>query len=1281
MAQIKLTVSPQIENAKFEQLKQQIKAVATELTSLNKVPIAKDVTVQLDALARSLNAAAREAKNNIKNEKDNALILQRTTSATLNLAKARDHDAAAALKEKKNVEESHKTHLIATQGLAEMAAKYVQLQISMKLIYAPLQLIGKAFTSLNETLKVTEDRVIEVKRALGDEAIANKQISEDIYDLAVQYGQTFDNASNIAVKFARSGMEWRDAIKATEAALLSLNVAELDSEQASSGLIAIMAQFRLEAGDLTTVIDELNKTADNFPVTTEKLLLALQRTGSAAVNANLSLEQTIGLITSLSKATGRSGNNLGTAINSLIQYSSKSSALNIFSSLSDDVAAAVEKMRMGAGSILDVWQEVSKVIKNADDRQKEILTGLAESEDITNLAEELHDELGDIFEQTQEVYGTANTFRKNYFIALLDNIDTVLNAENVAQGARGYSQKENLQYMDTLTAKTTALQTKWESLANDEQGWLKFRKGLADMGIGLLNIVEMTGGLSTAFVGLASVATMVFGSRIAGAIKDMVVSLKSAEGAAFSFSTVLGGIGLAVTIIVQLVNYFQALAEKEKYATEAMREYVDEVKRLDESRQESRSEIEYLDKLIEKYDKLNNKTQLTIAEKYDLQQIVDALKNTYSSLNFVLDETTGKYNIQTEAIKKNREELLKQIEFEYKQKQAKLAYEKYAEELVKQGYLDISQVRTRFADTIIGITENEQHRESLRRRQHGLTYRQSVEFDQTDRALREEQKILGEIIKLYDTYIKYVDAISGSGSGSGSDQGGGTGKTIYSDLVADIEAAKNALAESLKIQEKQNSVLEAQKALEEAIAKAKRDYINSVLDEYITSLNDALTLEQKQNAVIEARKGLEEAAQKAKINALVAALNAEKKGNEDALAIEEKRLAVEQARRELDAARGQRNIRVYDGNRWVENQRDIKSAEDKLSEAVNSLNTYLEQQARDEVVKAIEDGNGDTATIKEIIDKWAVYGIGSQEWADSIMSLVSEYENYAPTAEDLEDATAKVTSAIDELNKYLKDKAIKEIKDQISENGVNPQKIQEILSHWLGMGEGGEINAWGADIAAKIREAATSGYYDTSKVQSQQNALQKAREALSSFYADAMWDEAKTLAQNKGGYMDFQNLFAKYRGLGVDESTIKLISDLVDASGLIGRAVPSNGKPVGGIGRKDALYDSGGILNGIGGIKATNRPEMVLPPNIAERLLTPTTNAQFERVIKSMGILLDTAERTINPEIVPRQSVTNAHYGNNTNYNVNGVTIPAAYAEQHTLKELLDNMPLFRGRA
>ena len=55
------------------------------------------------------------------------------------------------------------------------------------------------------------------------------------------------------------------------------------------------------------------------------------------------------------------------------------------------------------------------------------------------------------------------------------------------------------------------------------------------------------------------------------------------------------------------------------------------------------------------------------------------------------------------------------------------------------------------------------------------------------------------------------------------------------------------------------------------------------------------------------------------------------------------------------------------------------------------------------------------------------------------------------------------------------------------------------------------------------------------------------------------------------------------------------------------------------------VYDGGGILHGVGGIKATHGAEMVLPPSMTSRLLSAEATGAFDALLNHLGIVTSAA--------------------------------------------------------
>ena len=99
-------------------------------------------------------------------------------------------------------------------------------------------------------------------------------------------------------------------------------------------------------------------------------------------------------------------------------------------------------------------------------------------------------------------------------------------------------------------------------------------------------------------------------------------------------------------------------------------------------------------------------------------------------------------------------------------------------------------------------------------------------------------------------------------------------------------------------------------------------------------------------------------------------------------------------------------------------------------------------------------------------------------------------------------------------------------------------------------------------------------------------------------------------------------------------------------------------------------YDSGGILRGLGGIKATSQDEIVIPPLLAEKMLEPSADSTFQRRMSELGWLYGAVERG---GTMPGKTVMSRtsydHYGDS--YNVNGVQIGAEAANRLTVAQIM----------
>lgn len=560
-----------------------------------------------------------------------------------------------------------------------VVARYAKFYAASLLVRKPLQMITSLLGEVDDALVETENKVIEIQRVLNKEDMQTAgAISERLYGLAEQYGQTFDNVSTLATNFARAGRTWNESIEATEAALLAMNVAELSASEASDGLLSIIQQFGMETSDLITVVDKLNKTADKNPVTTGKLLEAIKRVGSTAKQANVSFEETLALITAISESTNRSGENIGTAINSLIQYSTKS--VDVFADLSDESAEVVERFKLGLASITDVWKQVAMDIHN-DKSVRDALIDALDTDDLDEINDSIKNELGDLATQLEEVYGVANMRRKNYFVALLDNmVDTEAEGEAILsryskviadmEETQNYSQEENIKYLSTYEAKLNSLKAAWQELANDERGILQFKKDLVDIGLGVVNIIDESGGIVIVIAEITTAVTTLIALAKAGSIARKILEIKAnllgveaqtvattaaVQGLSTALSLLSIGTAVIVGITTAIIKYERAMEQARQKTIETAQAHEEDAKQL------KNLSDRYLDLTpdSEEYREIEDKIVEILGEKAELLPTITKGTEEYRQAVLNLTEAQlAQYRMEQEAAKRAAEESL-----------------------------------------------------------------------------------------------------------------------------------------------------------------------------------------------------------------------------------------------------------------------------------------------------------------------------------------------------------------------------------------------------------------------------------------------------------------------------------------------------------------------------------------------------------------------------------------------------------------------------------------------
>lgn len=549
-----------------------------------------------------------------------------------------------------------------------------------------------------------------------------------------------------------------------------------------------------------------------------------------------------------------------------------------------------------------------------------------------------------------------------------------------------------------------------------------------------------------------------------------------------------------------------------------------------------------------------------------------------------------------------------------------------------------------------------------------------------------EQKLLQGIYDSFD-YSESSWNKSGSSGSKGSRSGGG-GNSSDARLTAHKERV-TLLKSELTLLEKQGASEDAQKAkmreIQDALS-AQADYMRSIgasqadinglssewydwqkkikeqtknMDDLLSELKDAMqdSLSSQQDA---------RDAELAALDAQLDALKRQKETKDDQLTLEEKILAVQKAQADLANAQNERTVRQWNAStgqwEWVADEGNVKSAKDSLEKAEKDLKDFQDDLAYNAAVAEIE-------ARKDAIN--AQYDALERQYNNFLDSLKAKTRGIGEILQDI------WKNATPELKKIILENAdifrqfgvdVSKLSDAVNETANRIVKVGADGKAPSGLSVGDRVVTGGGTY--EIIGVNPDGTYQSQLVDKNQTTYNyggqydappggdssggsggsgSGLKYSGTVYAYAQDGSRYTISSQRGlDFLNYEAAGARMTG-GDGTSWLKNYDGTTSITKKDGKVY--------------TVYDRGGILEEIGGIKATAEPEMVLPPDITKAiqnmLLVPQADARFERGMDRMRAALCGDLR--NSNVFAGSTYDDHHVGTQQNgcsfYSFGGVTI------------------------
>lgn len=189
-------------------------------------------------------------------------------------------------------------------------------------------------------------KLTDINVLLGLSASTLQKFGDSLFGVAKNTAQSFSDVADAATELARQGLGIEETLKRTNAALILTRLSGLDAKSSVEALTATLNSFSGSALDAVEVVNKLANVDAAFAVSSADLANAISRVGSTAVDAGVSLDELIALVTSAQQTTARGGAVIGNSFKTIFTRLQRGKVQDLLQSLGVDTAEGQSAISM-----------------------------------------------------------------------------------------------------------------------------------------------------------------------------------------------------------------------------------------------------------------------------------------------------------------------------------------------------------------------------------------------------------------------------------------------------------------------------------------------------------------------------------------------------------------------------------------------------------------------------------------------------------------------------------------------------------------------------------------------------------------------------------------------------------------------------------------------------------------------------------------------------------------------------------------------------------------------
>lgn len=513
-----------------------------------------------------------------------------------------------------------------------------------QVVNAAVAKVKRSFTEAIDTMKQVDTEMTAIQKVTGNTAAEMEKLGNTAYEAASKYGVAVTDYLESVGTFAKAGYKDMSEDMAELATKTQL-VGDVTSSIANQFILSADAAFKFEGNvtALNTVLDKANEIENNYATSIQKMAEGFPIVANVASMANMSIDELMAALGTITAVTQESGTKAATALRALI--------LNIMGDTETELEDGITWTKEEIESLNQVLWTYSEDAMKAAQATGSIVNPM---EAVAGLAKAYKEGVLTQAELAQIESDLGGKLRTNQLDALIKNYDMYAAMLDKVANSAGSADKEVDIMLTSWDAKAKILNNTWTKFIADtvDSNWAK---GLLDT---LTWLIEGFGNLGNAILIVAGIWATIkmpaiistfskFGAGISALAQKFVLLTTNTTAyklvtdatvtSVSAMQVAMGALTAVIAIVTVAYNKIKAAQEETRQAAidagEASTTEAKEIVSLYQNYEDLRKAVEdgtgSKTEFIDASDRLIDKLGIEKSSVYDLKKELGGLSGAY----------------------------------------------------------------------------------------------------------------------------------------------------------------------------------------------------------------------------------------------------------------------------------------------------------------------------------------------------------------------------------------------------------------------------------------------------------------------------------------------------------------------------------------------------------------------------------------------------------------------------------------------------------------------------